>query len=269
MWLFGSKRVGGPHSDDQESTEVTPERWQEAKKVLLPRRLPTRSNTPTRRTTMKLDRKEQSKWWGCGVVVFTMLTAFACNSGPAKNVGGETASAGSHIDVMCIGDRINNPPEPFHYSYKYSDASGSAEKEADITPQAMDITIKDNSGSHSYHGVHSDEASWNSAVLDLSGLNITAMAARLSSLNNTSSVTRQGSEPMNGYETSKYAIDTASANSSDKQTFETLFGKGSFEKGTVWVPADGCAVKLVLDEGIVQTNGSLNKLHYEIARVRK
>ena len=66
----------------------------------------------------------------------------------------------------------------------------------------------------------------------------------------------------------RISIDTTSASSTDKQTFETLFGKGSFEKGTVWIPADGCAVKLVLDEA-VQINGSLKNAHYEIQRIKK
>jgi len=167
-----------------------------------------------------------------------------------------------------MGDRIDNPPGPYHYSYKYTDWSGSTDKEADITPQKMDITIQDKSGSHSYHGVHSDEASWNSAILDLSGLNITGMSARLGSLND-SAVTSQGAESMNGYSTTKYVIDTTSASSTDKQTFETLFGKGSFEKGTVWIPADGCAVKLVLDEGLQQTDGSVKKAHYEMAMIKE
>jgi hypothetical protein len=141
---------------------------------------------------------------------------------------------------MCVGERINNPPESFHYSYKYSDASGSTNKEADITPQNMDITIKDQSGSRSYHGIRSDEVSWNSAVLDLSSLGMTGMMSRLDALNETSAISRQSTESMNGYDTTRYAIDTTKANAKDQQKFEFLFGKGSFEKGTVWIPSDGC-----------------------------
>jgi hypothetical protein len=170
---------------------------------------------------------------------------------------------------MCLGDRINSPTESFHYSYKYADASGRVDKEADITPQAMDITITDGSGSHTYHGVRSDEGSWSGAVLDLSGLNITAMTARLGSLNGTSSIVSQGAQAMNGYSATKYSIDTANANSSDQKTFVTLFGPGSYEKGTVWMGQDGCAVKLVLDEAIAQTNGGVDKRHYEMARIKK
>jgi hypothetical protein len=209
------------------------------------------------------------KTWTCPMLGLALVVTSACNSSSvAKSASAASDGAGSHIDVLCIGDRIDNPPESFHYSYKYSDMSGSGQKDADITPQVMDITIKDKSGSHSFHGVHSNEASWNSAVVDLSNLNMTAMSSRLDSLNNTSAIVRQNSEPMNGYDTTKYSIDTANASSSDRRQFETLFGKGSFEKGTAWVPGDECAVKLVLDEA-VQINGSLKNAHYEIERIKK
>ena len=204
------------------------------------------------------------------VITVTLLVASGCNSSPAARTAAKETSGGpgGHIDVLCIGDLISNPPESFHYSYRYSDMSGSGEKDADITPQVMDIRVKDKSGSHSFHGVHSNEDSWNSAVIDLSNLNMTAMSSRLDSLNNTSAIVRQGAEPMNGYDTTKYSIDTGNASSSERQKFDFLFGAGSFEKGTAWVPADGCVVKLVLDEA-VQINGSLKNAHYEIQRIKK
>jgi hypothetical protein len=206
--------------------------------------------------------------WICPMLGLSLVITTSCTSSVSKTEEASAAGPRSHFDVLCIGDRINNPPESFHYSYKYSDMSGSAQKDADITPQVMDITIKDKSGSHSFHGVHSNEASWNSAVVDLSNLNMTAMSSRLDSLNNTAAIVRQSSEPMNGYDTTKYSIDTATASSSDKKKFDFLFGTGSFEKGTAWVPADGCAVKLVLDEA-VQINGSLKNAHYEIERIKR
>ena len=205
--------------------------------------------------------------------VFFVLIAFsACTSKSDSKTREQRAatseSAGSHVDLMCIAERINNPPEPFHYSYKYNDASTSVSKEADITPQTMEITIKDQSGSHSFHGVHSDEVSWNSAVLDLSGLGLSAMMSRFDALNGTSAIVRQASESMNGYDSTRYAIDTNSASAADQRTFAALFGTGAFEKGTVWVPADGCAVKLVLDERM-SFGGKLKDAHYELARIHK
>ena len=209
------------------------------------------------------------KTWICPMLGLALVVTSACNSSSGSQGSADaTDGAGSHIDVLCIGDRIDNPPESFHYSYKYSDMSGSTQKDADITPQVMDITIKDKSGSHSFHGVHSNEAGWSSAVVDLSNLSMTAMSSRLVILNDTSAIIRQGSEAMNGYDTTKYLIDTANASSSDRKKFDFLLGTGSFEKGTAWVPADGCAVKLVLDEA-VQINGSLKNAHYEIDRIKK
>ena len=212
--------------------------------------------------------------WSLLFMGLALVTMWACTSGSAsKDAGGREVEAGSsstgaHVDVMCIGDRINAPSEPFHYSYKHTDANGWVEDEAEITPQAMDITIKDKSGSHTFHGVRSDEASWNSAVVDLSHLNITAMSARLNSLNDSSAIVQQGRESVNGYDTAKYSIDTGSANSSDRQSFETLFGKGASAKGTAWMAPDGCIAKFTLDETIVQGD-ALNKAHYEMARIKK
>ena len=206
-------------------------------------------------------------------ICLPLIVVPACTSNSGSTTGRTSAaaasdSAGSHVDVMCISDRIEKPPGPFHYSYKYSDASGSTNKEAEITPQAMDITINDKSGSHSFHGIRSDEASWNSAVLDLSNLNITAMASRLDALNDTSAIVRQATESLNGYDTTRYAIDSASANAGDQRTFQELFGNGAFEKGTVWIGSDGCAVKLVLDERVLISNKPKDA-HYEIARLKK
>lgn len=205
------------------------------------------------------------------VVCLVLVTTFACTSKSGSKSAGRGStpdSAGSRLDVMCVGELINNPPESFHYSYKYSDSSSSSDKEADITPQAMEITIKDQSGSHSYHGVRSDEVSWNSAVLDLSSLGMTGMMSRLDALNDTSAISRQATESMNGYDTTRYAIDSTKANSADRRKFDVLFGNGSFEKGTAWVPSDGCAVKLVLDERVL-LGGGLKDAHYEMARLRK
>src|SRR5262245_21167937 len=92
------------------------------------------------------------------MIAAALITVAACNSTPSSKSAGSTSdSAGARFDVLCIGDRISNPPESFHYSYKHEDASGSTENEADITPQTMEITIRDKSGSHQYHGVRSDE----------------------------------------------------------------------------------------------------------------
>jgi hypothetical protein len=222
-----------------------------------------------------MDRRGQSFVNRCCILFFAVALVGGCNSS-SSGAGGERGSAAAaldaertRVDVMCLGDLIDKPADAFHYSYKYTDATMAVEKHADITPQSMDVTIADKSGSHKYHAVRSDEASWNGAVLGLSSLSITAMAARLDSLNGTSAIISHGTEPINGYTAAKYSIDTTRANSTDQQRFETFFGKGSFNKGTAWMGQDGCAIKLVLDEGVLQTNQTVETRHYEMARVKK
>jgi hypothetical protein len=170
--------------------------------------------------------------------------------------------------MNCVGNHIESPPEAFHYSYK-STVGGSVGKEAEITPQSMDVTIQDKYGSHKYRGVRSDEASWNSAVLNLSGSGVTAMSARIDSIKDKSAVVHAGAEPRNGYQTTKYSIDTTNASSSDLRTYEAFFGSGSYEKGTIWITADGCPVKLILDEATKQANGSVDKDHFEIDMIKR
>jgi hypothetical protein len=219
-----------------------------------------------------------AKAYSALLICAAVAAAIGCSSSKSKTAEATRASSSSkaasgdpktHVDVMCIGDKLENPPGPFHYSFQHKDASGTDDREAEITPQTMDITTKDSTGAHSYHAVHSNETNWGSAVLVLSSLRLTAMSARLDSLNGTSALIFRGKEPVNGYDTVKYDIDTDKAGASDKETFRALFGDGAFEKGTVWVPADGCAVKLVLDEGLVPQPGTVNKEHYEIAMVKR
>ncbi len=204
------------------------------------------------------------------IFVLALLTC-GCTSNARSTSTDEkpAAESGSQIDINCIGNRLENPPEAFHYSYKSNDGQNSVDKEAEITPQNMDITIQDNSGPHKYHGTHSDEGSWSRALVDLSGSGFTVMSARVDFIKNTSSVTSAGTEAINGYQTTKYSIDTTAANSSDKQTFETMFGSGSYEKGTIWTTPEGCPVKLILSEARKQSNGNIDNFHFELAMLKK
>ena len=48
------------------------------------------------------------------------LLSGGCNSSAnSTSSGGEsTTRAGGRIDMNCVGNRIESPPEAFHYSYK-------------------------------------------------------------------------------------------------------------------------------------------------------
>ena len=202
------------------------------------------------------------------VVVASGCTSRA-KSGSADEKSAASSGSSQTIDVNCLGDRLDNPPEAFHYSYKTTGSQNDVDKEADVTPQTMDITIRDNSGSHTYHGDRSKESSWNAAVLDLSGSGLTTMIARLGFIKDTSALSRAGAEQTNGYSTTKYFIDTAGASAADTKRFGTLFGSGSYDKGAMWVIAEGCPVRVVLDEATQQPDGGVSKVHYELNFVKK
>ena len=207
------------------------------------------------------------------LAALVLLAVCGCSSG-AKGTDGVQSSAGDsssgiHLDVGCMLDRVDKPSESFHYSYKYASDSTWADYEADVTPTSIDGVTKAPMGSSSVHAVRSDENSWNNALLGLSSLNFTSMTGRLGGIDGTSVIAPRGAENVNGYTATKYVIDSASASSSDQNTFETLFGPGSFEKGAIWMGQDGCAVKAILDEGLSQTNGTVEKRHFEIARIKK
>lgn len=197
------------------------------------------------------------------------LLLTGCGSS-ARSDSAESPGGGSdaHLDVGCMLEHVEKPTESFHFSFKYADDSSWVNKEADVSTQAMDITTKDASGSHSYHAVRSDEQSWGSALLVLSSLNFTGLTGRLAGIEGTSAVSSQGVAQVNGYKATKYTVDTTAANSQDRQVFATLFGAGSFDKGVIWMGPDGCAVNAVVDEGLLIDN-KIVKRHFEISRSAK
>ncbi len=112
-----------------------------------------------------------------GVAALALRAVSGCASG-AKSDSANTQDAGStgaHIDVGCMLGHVEKPTESFHYSYQYSDASGSVDDEVNVTPEAVDIVFRDTGGSRSFHAVRSDENSWNGALLSVSSLAFTGM----------------------------------------------------------------------------------------------
>lgn len=198
------------------------------------------------------------------------LTVAGCSSSAKLNSADSASDSGSgiHLDAGCMLDRVDKASESFHYSYKYASDTTWENYEADVTPTTIDGTAKTPMGSSSVHAVRSDSNGWDTAVLALSSLSFTALTGRLAALDGTTAIASQGAEQVNGFSTTKYTIDTSHADASDQQNLETLLGKGSFDKGTIWMAQDGCAVKVMLDEGWPIDN-RLEKRHYEIARVRK
>ena len=183
-----------------------------------------------------------------------------------KDTKAAAAPAGHGIDLNCVMDHIQNPPGSFHYSYK-KDSSNPVHEEADITPQTIDGSFTNGSGSHPVHGVKSDAQSWQGAWTGLMG--IAGMSSAVALVKSGSVIQSEGAEKVNGYDTTKYSVDTSRADTVEQGLYRATLGSGGFEKGTWWVTADGCPVKLSLDSELHSNNGSVEKLHYEEAMVQQ
>jgi hypothetical protein len=213
-------------------------------------------------------------------VVAALLFAPTCNSGSnskekiaeqgssqaVKNVAAANSDPGPGIDLNCVYDRLQNPPESFHYLYK-KDAADQVHQEADVTPQTIDGFRTQFDGSQQpIHATRSDQQSWQSALAGLTGIG--GMSSTVAIVNHDSAMQREPDGGLvNGYNTIHYSIDTARFNATERQM---LLTPGEFEKGDAWVTSAGCPVKLTLDSELHRNDGSLiEKLHYEEVMVKK
>jgi len=202
-----------------------------------------------------------------------MLAALGCKSerAPAPAVEDHATPAvpasAVNIDLNCVMDRLQNPPEAFHYTYqKVSD--NPVHEEADVTPQSIDGTFQIGADSATpVHGVRTDAAGWQSAWSSLRGIG--GMAGTVALVRNGSAIAREGAEKVNGYDAIKYSIDTARATDADKSLFQSTLGPTGFERGAIWVTVQGCPVKISLDVESHSKNGDTSKEHYEEAILRK
>jgi hypothetical protein len=195
-----------------------------------------------------------------------------CNSGPSKPANAASGAAptiatangaGPDINLNCVVSHIQSPPESFHYSFR--DVSENAwQEEAEVTPQNIDGSFMNNSlpNPQEFHGPPRQVSS--------NLMAIGRMASIFSTVHMTAAVINQGAERKNGYDTVKYSIDTTRGNSTEQGLFNSVFGPGGFEKGSVWVTSQGCPVQIALDEEIHGKDGSpVGKAHYEEAMIKK
>lgn len=166
-------------------------------------------------------------------------------------------------DLNCVYERLQNPPDSFHYSYKHNDIAW----EADVTPSAIDGTRTAPEGVRPIHGVRSDTESWHGAWMNLSA--ISGMASTFALVRNADSNVREGTESVNGFETIRYSVDTTRAGPVEAGLYRATLGAGGLEKGTVWVTAQGCPVKFALDSEMHLNDGRTEHDHYEEAIIRK
>ncbi len=206
-------------------------------------------------------------------MALVLVLILACNSSktpdaevPTKqNTAAPQNSTGPDIDINCVISRLQKPPESFHYSF--SDVSDNPwSEEADVTPQMINGSFKSNyvPAPVQLHDTPEDmphKYQWA----------IARMASLFALVRGTSAVVNEGPEKgVNGYDTTKFSIDTARASATEQALNSATLGPGGFVKGTVWVIPDGCPVKFVIDEELHSKDGKVSgKSHYEEAMIRK
>jgi len=212
----------------------------------------------------------------CGLAGLALFFAAACKLGTSKAREERSAKAPSAasqnssnpgINLNCVVDHIQNPPEAFHYTYKKDTSDDNLIQDADIFPDTITGSSKSKYGTHDLKGVKSDAASWQSAWTGLMG--ISGMSSTIALIHSGSPTVREGTEKMNGYDTIRYSIDTARGDAAEAGLYRATLGAGGFEKGMAWVTAQGCPVKLSLDSEMHLNNGTVDTVHYEIAMVKK
>lgn len=204
-----------------------------------------------------------------------MLMTSACKSGHSSSKDDRkaarqpqrTATAASAanpgFDLNCVYERLQNPPDSFHYTYKHNENAW----EADVSPTAIEGTRSGPDAARPIRGVRSDPDSWHSAWMNLSA--ISAMSSTFALIRNADSNVREGTESLNGFDTVRYSVDTTRGSSEEAGLYRATLGVGGFEKGTVWITAQGCPVKFALDTEMHLSNGRIERDHYEEAIVRK
>ena len=214
-----------------------------------------------------------------GVMAIFALTT-ACSKQSSKSAQEESgkgrtvaqAKNDPGIDLNCVYERLQNPPESFHYVYKKNSSDGvTVQQEADFAPQTVDgFRMQPDGTQQPLHAARSDSSAWQAALAGLTG--ISGMAGTVATFNHSSAVQRESdSGQVNGYQTTHYSIDTARWDATTRQMLgNSTLGPGGFDKGDAWVTSDGFPVKLILDDEMHKNDGSLlEKVHYEEAMVKK
>jgi hypothetical protein len=203
-----------------------------------------------------------------------LAAASGCGSGKSEKTEEQKApeptataqnASGPDIDLNCVVEHLQNPPESFHYSF-HKTGDNFLQEDADVTPQTIEGSFKNDDFTNTVRGVRSDEDSWHMAWGSLMGIG--SLASSFALVHSTSAEVREASESMNGYDTVRFSIDTSRATPEEAALYKSTLGAGGFEKGMVWVTSAGCPVKITLDEEIAANDGSVSKTHYEEAMVK-
>jgi len=214
----------------------------------------------------------QSKVSLTAILAMPLVLLSACTSRQPNSTATTKVQAGASgaarngspdIDLNCVMQHIQSPPESFHYTFK-DESDNPWQEDAEVTPQSVSGTFMNNSLPNPQAFQSPPQQSGSNLM------GIGRMASIFSTIHMTSAVVNQGAEQKNGYSAVKYSIDTSRADATEQRLFNTIFGPGGFVKGTVWTSSDGCPVQIFLDEELHAKDGSVQgKAHYQEAMVKQ
>lgn len=166
---------------------------------------------------------------------------------------------------VCLQQMIKNPTGPFHLSFmeRSSDRDASS-VEADVTPAAIDFTKHETmAGQTSTTTKHLARAQVSEMDIDFGVMGPVPWHGELVAAQDATKPA--DAERVNGYNTMKYAIDTANEPAAQKAAFLALMAVKDYKiAGSAWVATDnGCLVKyaIVLEQD--GKDGNVKRTHFE------
>ena len=206
----------------------------------------------------------------------SLAIASGCAFGSQNGVGEDSSASGnaSHANAnsfkptgasVCLQQMIKNTAGPFHVSFMEKSSNRDASSvDADVTPAAIDFTKHETtSGQTSTTTKHIARAQISEMDIDFGLMEPVPWHGELVAAQDATKPA--GAESVNGYNTMKYAIDTANEPAAQKATFLSLMAVKDYKiAGSAWVTRDsGCLVKYAIDLEQDGKDGSIKRTHFE------
>lgn len=220
--------------------------------------------------------------WHCARrAIFAGLAALLAAASGCKSDGGRAShdnAVGSRGETrldankfdpttasLCLQQMFKTSPGSFYAAFLENNSKGDESSvEADVSPSTIDYKKRDvNAGQTSTSTKHLARAQMSEMELDFDVMGPVPWHGELVAAQEATRPT--DTERINGYDTTKFAIDTANEPTGQKATFDSLMMVKDYKiVGSVWLTSDtGCLVKYTVDFEQDQKDGTVNKKHFE------
>ncbi|HZT69098.1 MAG TPA: hypothetical protein VFC10_05040 [Terriglobia bacterium] len=215
-----------------------------------------------------------------GAMGAALMLSFGCTQNRLAETDRREAAGAHRADhgkfsptdaSVCLHQMIKNPPGRLHLSFAESSSdSKSTSIEADVTPARITYTRRETSARQTSASTKKLEmAQLSEMELDFDIMGPVPWHGELVAAQDAARA--EGKESVNGYDTLKYAMDTANEPASQKATFASLMAVKDYDiAGQAWITADtGCLVKYSIDFTKDARDGNVTKVHFEGDVTRK